>query len=181
MRPEKIEEMMKFFESPEGQKKLDEYYAKREKQELEKKQNIRNLFVTDEYMNWVSNYLIDKEYFHDDWWFGYIKEELPKKDSEHIDKLYDFYIGISEYANNIEKISSYYNKDSETHYYIIKFKDKLFKFALYKNPEANIICSNLKPTIDVLTQHHINFTDISEYYKSKDLNKKSSTRRGRKK
>lgn len=91
---EKLKEKLK---SPEGQELIKKWAEDYKKQQEEKKQIVKWMIESDEYISWLERWTVQYSQFCDDDWL-YCPNDISKEDKEKVDIFYLLFNLIDEYA-----------------------------------------------------------------------------------
>ena len=136
-------------------------------QEYIEKQNIKNneikkMMSSSDYINWLTNFTIDKDAFSDNDWL-YNSSTIKKEDLDNIEKLYLFYEGIDKYARNnyIYPIPCEYGN-----FYKIKWNEIGFEIGVLMGQGTLFFCRKL-----LVKENHefIDYNDIILNKKQKQV------------
>ena len=133
---------------------------------MKKQKEVETIISDDTYVNWLNEFMADKERFSDDDW-TYNPEEISKEDLEKVGKLYFLFEGIDDYAaeNNINAASIYFGVC-----YNIKYNDFMFKVGICVGQGGFCFCEKIKDDEDV---EFIDFNDVIKSKRNKeDIKKK---------
>ena len=136
-------------------------------QEYIEKQNIKNneikkMMSSSDYINWLTNFTIDKDAFSDNDWL-YNCSTIKKEDQDNIEKLYLFYEGIDKYARNnyIYPIPCEYGN-----FYKIKWNEIGFEIGVLMGQGTLFFCRKL---LVKENQEFIDYNDIILNKKQKQV------------
>lgn len=127
-----------------------------------KMQQEKEAIVSDDtYVNWLNEFMSDKEGFSDDDW-TYNPEEISKENLENVGKLYLFLCGIDDYANenNISESSI-----SSGFCYNIKYNNFMFRLGICVGQGGYCFCEKAKEEDNI---EFIDFNDIMNSKRNKE-------------
>lgn len=91
------EKILKSLKTKEGQAKIDELAEKFIARKEAKNKEIKCMFSSTDYIEWLNKFTQDKNGFSDDDWL-YFPEKISDSDRENVGKLNLLYEGIDRYA-----------------------------------------------------------------------------------
>ena len=127
-----------------------------------KMQQEKEAIVSDDtYVNWLNEFMSDKEGFSDDDW-TYNPEEISEENLENVGKLYLFLCGINDYANenNISESSI-----SSGFCYNIKYNNFMFRLGICVGQGGYCFCEKVKEEDNI---EFIDFNDIMNSKRNKE-------------
>ena len=94
---ENYDKFVKNLKSPEGQELIKKWAEDYKKQQEEKKQIVKWMIESDEYISWLERWTVQYSQFCDDDWL-YCPDDISKEDKEKVDIFYLLFNLIDEYA-----------------------------------------------------------------------------------
>ena len=133
------ERMLKELETPEGKAKMDKLVEEFVKREKVKSEKIKSMMSDTTYMEWLNRFTQDKERFYDDDWL-YFPERIEDADRENVEKLFLFYEGIREYA---EQVHFYPTPCECGDFYKVRLNESGFKIGILFGQGTVFFCEKI--------------------------------------